>query len=114
MKKVCMYIGTGVGESWKKLLAIPENLIVDTDKAEKIISSILLDVGIQSFTLQTGKGFWEGEAEKSLVVTIYCDTVSSRTWYDVAKEIGSRLYQDCILIDVGGDVCLVDSTEVEK
>jgi hypothetical protein len=108
MKKVCMYIGTGVGESWKTL-PIPENLVVDGGKAEGVISSVLSNVGIQCFTLIEGKGFWEGKPEKSLVITIYSDIASPRTWYDIAKEIGNRLFQDCILLDLDGDVCLVDS-----
>jgi hypothetical protein len=114
MTRVQLFVGTNVGESWKKRLAIPPELIIDSGKAENVISSVLSDVGIQCFTLETGKGFWEGKAEKSLVVTIYCDIASPQTWYNVAKEIGNRLFQDCILLDVGGDVCLVDSTEVQK
>jgi hypothetical protein len=112
MKKVCMYIGTGVGESWKKL-SIPENLVIDSGKAEDVISSVLSNIGIQCFTLIEGKGFWEGKAEKSFIITIYSDIASPRTWYNVAKEIGNRLFQDCILLDLDGDVCLVDSMQAE-
>jgi hypothetical protein len=113
MKKVCMYIGTGVGESWKKLLSIPENLMVDSSKAENIISSVLSNVGIQCFTLETGKGFWEGKPEKSLIVTVYTDSIQASTWDDVAKSVGSKLYQDCVMIDVGGTVYFVDSMPAE-
>ena len=113
MKKVCMYVGTSVGEHYKKLLSIPKNLAVDSSKAENVISSILLENGIQGFTLENGKGFWEGEPEKSLIVTVYTD-IQVSTWYDIAKKIGNELYQDCVMLDLDGAVCFVDSTEVAR
>jgi hypothetical protein len=115
MTRVQMFVGTSVGESWKKRLSIPENLVVDSCKAETTISSILLDNGIQGFTLQTGKGFWQGEQEKSLVVTVYyTDAIPVPNWCKIAKKIGNELYQDTIMLDFDGAVYFIDSTEVAR
>lgn len=114
MKKVQMFVGLSIGEYWKTLLAIPENLAIDRDKAEFVISSTLLSNGIKGFTLENSVGYWEGNQEKSLVITVYSDIVSPRKWYEIAVKIGNALYQDTIMLDFNGTVSFVDSTEVER
>lgn len=114
MKRVQMFVGTGIGEYWKTLLAIPENLIIDRDKAENVISSVLLSNGIQGFTLERGAGYWNGKSEKSLIITVYTDLIRVPKWYDIASKIGNALYQDTIMLDFDGSVSFVDSTEVSR
>lgn len=114
MKKVQMYVGMGIGDYWKTLLAIPENLVIDSDKAEFVISSTLLANGIKGFTLENTIGYWEGNQEKSLVITVYTDVISHRKWYEIAIKIGNALYQDTIMLDFNGTVSFIDSTEVER
>lgn len=114
MKKVQMFVGLSIGDYWKTLLAIPENLVIDGDKAEFVISSTLLANGIKGFTLERGTGYWEGNQEKSLVITVYSEVVSPRKWYEIALKIGNQLYQDSIMLDFNGTVSFIDSTEVES
>lgn len=114
MKRVQLFVGLSIGDYWKTLLAIPENLVIDGDKAEFVISSTLLANGIQGFTLENSIGYWEGKPEKSLVITVYSDVVSPRKWYEIAVKIGNQLYQDSIMLDFNGTVSFVDSTEVER
>lgn len=114
MKRVQMFVGTGIGDYWKTLLAIPENLIIDQNKAEFVISSALLANGIQGFTLECGTGFWNGKPEKSLIITVYTDLIRIPKWYDIANKIGIELYQDCIMMDFDGSVSFIDSTEVAR
>ena len=114
MKKVQMFVGLSIGEYWKTLLAIPENLVIDRDKAEFVISSTLLANGIRGFTLENSIGYWEGKQEKSFVITLYSDIISPRKWYEIAVKIGNELYQDSIMLDFNGTVSFIDSTEVER
>ena len=114
MKRVQLFVGLSIGEYWKTLLAIPENLVIDRDKAEFVISSTLLSNGIKGFTLENSIGYWEGNQEKSIVITVYSDIVSPRKWYEIAIKIGNQLYQDSIMLDFNGTVSFVDSTEVER
>lgn len=115
MKRVQMYVGTGIGEQWKKLLSTPEKLVVDSEEAERVISDTLLENGILGFTLQNGKGFWNGKSEKTLIVTVYyTDSIPVPNWLKIGKKIGNELYQDCIMIDLDGEVYFIDSTEVIK
>ena len=114
MKRVQMFVGTGIGEYWKKLLSIPEKLVVDSKVAESVISDTLLANGIKGFTLEHTIGYWEGTKENSFVITIYTDVVSPKKWYEIAVKIGNQLYQDSIMLDEDGDVHFIDSTEVAR
>ena len=114
MKKVQLFVGLSIGDYWRTLLAIPENLVIDRDKAEFVISSTLLANGVNGFTLEYTIGYWEGTKENSFVITVYSDVVSPRKWYEIAVKIGNQLYQDTIMLDFNGTVSFIDSTEVER
>lgn len=64
---------------------------------ESTIVPALLFYGIDGFSVVKSTGYWKGEKEAALVVTVFCDHVD---WVkDVAKRIALGANQECVLVE---------------
>lgn len=77
------------------------------DVIQDHVAPALAAQGIDGFTITRTEGFWKGQREYSIVVTVF-DSVASGTheyiapacpWQDgIAKRLARELDQECILV----------------
>lgn len=82
-----LFIGCNVGN-------VPTHTI-DT------IATKLYEQGLDSFTLTESVGHWQGQQEKSIIVTLFSLDDVSLTEVQI-KDLADNLQQDCILWTVEG------------
>ena len=86
MIKQQLFIGCNVGN-------VPTHTI-DT------IAKKLYEIGLNSYTLTESVGYWQGQPEKSIIVTLFSLDDMSLTEYQI-KQLSDDLQQDCILWTIG-------------
>lgn len=93
--------------TWTVGLAAQAGVILVPKEAIANIVDVLNDAGITSFTVQKAKGFWQGEKENTLLVSVL-HTVSDQPCIgnhgpyfaqDVAAKLAGTLNQACVLYE---------------
>lgn len=79
-------------------LTTNEGHLIDQLEAEKAIVETLAVAGVDGFTLTPTSGYWHGQRESSLVVTVFC--TGAWPYPRVAAELAVRLQQEAVLVHV--------------
>lgn len=85
--------------------ATPERHDVsDTENAKRhlgyarTVSRILSSAGIDGFTIQEVEGYWEGLSEKSYIITVALDDITTVRLMQVAGELRDAYNQDAVMV----------------
>jgi len=84
MKKINYYIGSN-----------NQTHIIETDKALSIISAEYEGMSVSELV-----GYWKGQSEKTMLVSIVCETVDYTQVKKVCALLNTALNQDAIMVEV--------------
>jgi hypothetical protein len=84
MKKINFYIGSN-----------NQTHQLETDKALSILSATYEGMNVSELI-----GYWKGEKEKSLLVSVVTETVNYTEVKQVCKKLNTELDQQAILVEV--------------
>jgi len=84
MKKINYYIGSN-----------NQTHIVEVDKALSILSSHYEGMSVSELI-----GYWKGSQEKTMLVSIVCETVNYSEVKQVCKELNTELDQQAIMVEI--------------
>lgn len=84
MKKINFYIGSN-----------NQTHELEKDKALEILSNHYEGMSTSDLI-----GYWKGQQEKTMLVSIVCDTVDYSEVKKVCKELNTELNQDAIMVEI--------------
>ena len=84
MKKINFYIGSN-----------NKTHQVEKEKALKILSETYEGMSISEIV-----GYWQGEAEKTMLVMVICETVDYTQVKTVCKKLNNELDQQAIMVEI--------------
>ena len=84
MKKINFYIGSN-----------NQTHVVETEKALAILSTHYEGMSVSELV-----GYWKGQQEKTMLVSVVCTTVDLTQVKRVCQELNTALDQDAIMVEV--------------
>ena len=84
MKKINFYIGSN-----------NKTQQLEKEKALKILSETYEGMSISEIV-----GYWQGEAEKTMLVMVICETVDYTQVKTVCKKLNNELDQQAIMVEI--------------
>lgn len=84
MKKINFYIGSN-----------NQTHVVETEKALAVLSTTYEGMSISELV-----GYWKGEKEATLLVSVVVETVNYTQIKQVCKELNTKLDQQAIMVEV--------------
>jgi hypothetical protein len=83
---------------------------VEIDKIVRYIGHVF-----SGFTIVDSIGYWQGKAEKSIVVTIFTDEKDRWFMIEYVKGLATMLMQDCIILQtIKADNPILNTFDVSK
>ena len=73
---------------------------IDKADAVKTISEILEGYGVLGFSVVDVLGYWKGNPEASLLVTVYTTSTDNAGTSSAAADMAEALNQECVLYSV--------------